>query len=207
MIYREVGYMAELQAALQTPQNAGGPGGKYRLAEAVKRCMVRHSLEDITVKEITSEAGVSRQTFYRHFLDKYDLVNWYFDELLANSFREMGYGRTVYEGLVRKFRYIQAEKVFFRAAFQSVQQNNLKDHDFRKIFAFYQDLYRKKTGKELDRSVLALLEMYCQASIYMTAKWVGQGTREATPEQLADLMIQAMPPVLIEKFTVCGLLR
>ncbi|MEE1597601.1 TetR/AcrR family transcriptional regulator C-terminal domain-containing protein [Acidaminococcus fermentans] len=182
-------------------------GGKYRLAEAVKQLMGRQSLEDITVKEITGEAGVSRQTFYRHFLDKYDLVNWYFDELLANSFREMGYGRTIYEGLVRKFRYIQAEKVFFRAAFQSVQQNNLKDHDFRKIYGFYQDLYRKKTGKDLDRAVLALLEMYCQASIYMTVKWVSRGTRDAAPEELAELMLQAMPPALIDKFTACDLLR
>ena len=153
------------------------------------------------------EAGGSRQTFYRHFLDKYDLVNWYFDELLANSFREMGYGRTIYEGLVRKFRYIQAEKVFFRAAFQSDQQNNLKDHDFRKIYGFYQDLYRKKTGEDLDRGVLALLEMYCQASIYMTVKWVSRGTRDAAPEELAELMLQAMPPALIDKFTACDLLR
>lgn len=182
-------------------------GGKYRLAEAVKQLMGRQSLEDITVKEITGEAGVSRQTFYRHFLDKYDLVNWYFDELLANSFREMGYGRTIYEGLVRKFRYIQAEKVFFRAAFQSDQQNNLKDHDFRKIYGFYQDLYRKKTGEDLDRGVLALLEMYCQASIYMTVKWVSRGTRDAAPEELAELMLQAMPPALIDKFTACDLLR
>ena len=182
-------------------------GGKYRLAEAVKQLMGRQSLEDITVKEITGEAGVSRQTFYRHFLDKYDLVNWYFDELLANSFREMGYGRTIYEGLVRKFRYIQAEKVFFRAAFQSDQQNNLKDHDFRKIYGFYQDLYRKKTGKDLDRGVLALLVMYCQASIYMTVKWVSRGTRDAAPEELAELMLQAMPPALIDKFTACDLLR
>lgn len=194
-------------AELQESQNTGESGGKYRLAEAVKRLMARQSLEDITVKEITGEAGVSRQTFYRHFLDKYDLVNWYFDELLANSFREMGYGRTIYEGLVRKFRYIQAEKVFFRAAFQSVQQNNLKDHDFRKIYGFYQDLYRKKTGKDLDRAVLALLEMYCQASVYMTAKWVGRGTRDAAPEQLADLMLQAMPPALTDLFVRCDLLR
>lgn len=182
-------------------------GGKYRLAEAVKRLMARQSLEDITVKEITGEAGVSRQTFYRHFLDKYDLVNWYFDELLANSFREMGYDRTIYEGLVQKFRYIQAEKVFFRAAFQSVQQNNLKDHDFRKIYGFYQDLYRKKTGKDLDLAVLALLEMYCQASVYMTAKRVGRGSRDAAPEQLADLMLQAMPPALTDLFVRCDLLR
>lgn len=71
----------------QESQHTGESGGKYRLAEAVKQLMGRQSLEDITVKEITGEAGVSRQTFYRHFLDKYDLVNWYFDELLANSFR------------------------------------------------------------------------------------------------------------------------
>ncbi|WP_370834287.1 TetR family transcriptional regulator [Acidaminococcus sp.] len=191
----------------QESQHTGESGGKYRLAEAVKRLMARQSLEDITVKEITGEAGVSRQTFYRHFLDKYDLVNWYFDELLANSFREMGYGRTIYEGLVRKFRYIQAEKLFFRAAFQSDQQNNLKDHDFRKIYGFYQDLYRKKTGEDLDRGVLALLEMYCQASIYMTVKWVSRGTRDAAPEELAELMLQAMPPALTDLFVRCDLLR
>lgn len=97
--------------------------------------------------------------------------------------------------------------MFFRAAFQSDQQNNLKDHDFRKIYGFYQDLYRKKTGEDLDRGVLALLEMYCQASIYMTVKWVSRGTRDAAPEELAELMLQAMPPALIDKFTACDLLR
>ena len=181
--------------------------GRFRLAEAMKRCMVRHGLEDITIKEITAEAGVSRQTFYRHFLDKYDLVNWYFDRLLGESFREMGFGGTVYEGLVRKFHFIQAERIFFRNAFGSKQQNNLKDHDFRRIFVFYQDLYRKKTGGALAGEVLALLEMYCQASIYMTVKWVECDRGHTTPEQLAELMLKAMPPALIDRFTACGLLR
>lgn len=184
-----------------------GDSGKVRLAEAVKRCMARHELEDITIKEITAEAGVSRQTFYRHFLDKYDLVNWYFDLLLGESFREMGFGRTIYEGLVRKFHYIQAERVFFRNAFASAQQNNLKEHDFRCIFAFYQDLYRKKTGVALQGEPLALLEMYCQASIYMTVKWVECDKGTTTPEQLAELMLKAMPPALIDRFIACDLLR
>lgn len=184
-----------------------GDSGKLRLAEAMKRCMARRGLEDITIKEITAEAGVSRQTFYRHFLDKYDLVNWYFDRLLGDSFREMGFGRTIYEGLVRKFRFIQAEKVFFCNAFRSKQQNNLKDHDFRQIFAFYRDLYRKKTGEALQGESLALLEMYCQSSIYMTVKWVECDKEHITPEQLADLMLKAMPPTLIDRFAACDLLR
>ena len=39
----------------QESQHTGESGGKYRLAEAVKRLMARQSLEDITVKEITGE--------------------------------------------------------------------------------------------------------------------------------------------------------
>ena len=47
---------------------------KYRLAEAMKECMKKAPVEKITVKEITEECGVTRQTFYRNFLDKYDLI-------------------------------------------------------------------------------------------------------------------------------------
>ena len=58
---------------------------KYRLAEAMKECMKKAPVEKITVKEITEECGVTRQTFYRNFQDKYDLVNWYFEVLSENS--------------------------------------------------------------------------------------------------------------------------
>ena len=45
---------------------------KYRLADAMKECMRKAPVEKITVKEITEECGVTRQTFYRNFQDKYD---------------------------------------------------------------------------------------------------------------------------------------
>ena len=92
---------------------------KYRLAEAMKECMKKAPVEKITVKEITEECGVTRQTFYRNFQDKYDLINWYFDKLLMESFAHMGEGKTVYEGLVKKFDYIREERVFFAGAFRS----------------------------------------------------------------------------------------
>ena len=59
---------------------------KYRLAEAMKTCMRTMPVEKITVKEIVQECGTTRQTFYRYFLDKYDLINWYFDKILLESF-------------------------------------------------------------------------------------------------------------------------
>lgn len=63
---------------------------KYRLAEAMKECMRHSPVEKITVKEITETCGTTRQTFYRNFQDKYDLVNWYFDKILLESFEHMG---------------------------------------------------------------------------------------------------------------------
>ena len=119
---------------------------KYKLAEAMKVCMKRMPVEKITVKEIVDECGVTRQTFYRHFLDKYDLINWYFDKILLESFEHMGEGKTVYEGLVKKFHYIEEENLFFRAAFRTDEQNNLKDHDFELILAFYTRQIEEKTG-------------------------------------------------------------
>ena len=67
---------------------------KYRLADAMKSCMKKAPVEKITVKEITEECGVTRQTFYRNFQDKYDLINWYFDKILIESFAHMGEGKT-----------------------------------------------------------------------------------------------------------------
>ena len=118
-----------------------GEKTKYKLARAMKECMKVTSVENITVKQITEKCGLTRQTFYRNFQDKYDLINWYFDKLLAKSFEHMGQGRTVYDALVKKFTYIQEEQTFFAAAFRYDEQNSLRQHDFELILEFYETIY------------------------------------------------------------------
>ena len=171
---------------------------KYRMVEAIGKCMKRYSVESITVDQIAREAGLSRQTFYRHFRDKYDLINWHFDRLLLESFDQMGSGRTVREGLERKFAFIEAEHVFFYAAFKNDDQNNLKTHDFEMILDFYRELIQKKGG-EPTQDILHLLEMYCQASVYMTVQWV-LGKLSVTAGELVDLMIDAIPEKVRDLF-------
>ena len=52
---------------------------KYRLAQAIRECMKTTPVDKITIREIVQTCGTTRQTFYRHFTDKYDLINWYFE--------------------------------------------------------------------------------------------------------------------------------
>ena len=101
------------------PKETSADKTKYRLAEAAKKCMASSGTDAMTVTQIVQTCGVTRQTFYRNFQDKYDLINWYFDKLLLESFAQMGDGLTVYEGLTRKFEFIQKERVFFAGAFRS----------------------------------------------------------------------------------------
>ena len=53
---------------------------KKALAQSLKELGSTKILDKITVADITNHCGVNRQTFYYHFNDKYELLNWIYTE-------------------------------------------------------------------------------------------------------------------------------
>ena len=49
---------------------------KQALEASLKRMMLKKPLDKITIRDITEDCGISRMTFYYHFKDIYDLVEW-----------------------------------------------------------------------------------------------------------------------------------
>lgn len=177
---------------------------KYRLADSVKNCMKTTPVDKITVQNIVDGCGMTRQTFYRSFKDKYDLINWYFDKLVLESFAQIGEDKTVCQSLTEKFEFIKKEKVFFTEAFRSDDRNSLKEHDYELIMGFYTELLAHKMQNSLSEEICFLLEMYCRGSVYMTVKWVLTGMKQ-TPGEIAASLTEAMPPKLSELFHSAGL--
>ncbi len=70
---------------------------RYIFAQAIKELLKTQELDKITVTDIVKKAGMTRQTFYRHFSDKYDLVNWYFERLADKSFYQIGAQETLFD--------------------------------------------------------------------------------------------------------------
>ena len=167
---------------------------RYLFAQSIKDLMAKQSLDKMTVTDIVKHSGMTRQTFYRYFKDKYDLVNWYFEKLADKSFRQIGNSSTLREGLINKFTFLLNDKMFFIQAFQSKDYNNIENYDYQCIFEFYQNIIRKKIGPIPD-DIMFLLEMYCHGSITMTVQWAVSGMKK-TPEDMADLLIAALPPQL-----------
>ncbi len=53
---------------------------KEALGAALKQMLSVKPIEKITVKDLVEICGVNRQTFYYHFDDVYDLLEWVFEE-------------------------------------------------------------------------------------------------------------------------------
>ena len=56
-------------------------------------------IEKITVKELTDKAQISKQTFYLHYKDIYDLTEQIEQELIADIMKDVEYPENVLESL------------------------------------------------------------------------------------------------------------
>ncbi len=54
---------------------------KKRLVKALLCIMEQYDFKEITITQISQEAGLSRKTFYRLFGDKEELLNFFFEDL------------------------------------------------------------------------------------------------------------------------------
>lgn len=168
---------------------------KFKIAFALKDLIKKQPLEKITVVDIVTACGITRQTFYRHFEDKYELVNWYFEVLVHDSFVMMNKNKQLQLALENKFEFIQNELSFFKAAFKTEAYYSLVEFDFRYIVKFYSEIISKKTGCELSAEMKFALELYCRGSIYQTVVWVNNEQR-VSPSEIAELLVSSLPPIL-----------
>jgi Transcriptional regulator len=59
---------------------------RYIIADALESAMQTKPLFKISISDIMNKSNLSRQTFYRYFIDIYDLVNWLHSERNKLSF-------------------------------------------------------------------------------------------------------------------------
>ena len=83
------------------------------LADSLKELAVKRPVEKITIKEITDKAGVIRPTFYNHFQDKYELIEWIIrTDLLEPIQPLLGIGM-ISEAMVLLFTNMEKDKTFY----------------------------------------------------------------------------------------------
>ena len=86
------------------------------LAESLKELTIKQPIEKITIKEITDKAGVIRPTFYNHFQDKYELLEWIIRTELLEPVKPLIQNGMINQALIIIFAGIEKEKDFYTKA-------------------------------------------------------------------------------------------
>lgn len=86
---------------------------KSALCGALKTLCEQKPFEKISISDITNECGLNRQSFYYHFQDKYELLEYiYFNEIFKNITRGVNYDNW-YERLEGFLENIRKDKKFY----------------------------------------------------------------------------------------------
>ena len=83
------------------------------LAEALLRLTQQKSFEKITIADITHQSGFNRQTFYYHFRDKYELLNWIYERDAHRVFDSKLNFENWHRYIAVLLKHMRKEKVFY----------------------------------------------------------------------------------------------
>ena len=86
---------------------------KAAVADALLELIRRKDADKITVKDLVEVCGISRQTFYYHFKDIYDLVEWCCEEDASRALAGKKTYETWQQGLLQIFEAVQDNKPFY----------------------------------------------------------------------------------------------
>ena len=145
-------------------------------------------LEKITVKRLLEASGVSRQTFYNHFLDKNDLICRVYERRMVSAFNAAQVDFAYRDELAASLRNMHAHGDFMRQACRMGGQNNLCDHMLERARRFDLEWHQSLWGEEAMPEELRLATIYhVTASVQMTIAWILSGF-PSTEDELADLI-------------------
>ena len=126
---------------------------KQLFADSMKQLMMKKPLEEISVGDIALQSGMSRNSFYYHFQDKYDLVTWIFRTESA-AYLAQAPNRDNWQEILRGLcRYFRENRAFYCNAMSYNGQNSLREYLEPQDAAF--------AGEFFAATIVGLLERWC----------------------------------------------
>lgn len=158
------------------------------LASALVELMQFKPFQKISVAEICGSCNMNRKSFYYHFMDKYDLMNWIFDMQLLNRTKDGQY-KNDWEMMLEIARCIYDNRKFYANALSVHGQNSLNEH-IREIAqpAIYEKLSEGLPG---DRITDFHVNYFTDALLAAFYRWV-QDENCMPPEEFLDMLKTCM---------------
>ena len=160
---------------------------KRALEASLKKLLLEKPLNKITINDITEDCGVNRMTFYYHFKDIYDLVDW----ILVEDATEALEGHQDFETWSDAFRdmleKVQANRVLVLNVYRSISREQVEQYLYRLLDPILKDFADREchdiTVQDADKQFV--VDFYKYALVGMTLEWTRRDMR-GDPKKMVE---------------------
>lgn len=177
---------------------------KRALEQSLKNLLLKKPLNKITISDIAEDCGINRMTFYYHFQDIYDLVEWVCLEDARKALAEKKTHDTWQQGFLQIFNAVRENKPFVLNVYHCVDRAQVE----RYLKPLADDLIMGVISEESvgmsirdeDKHFIARVYSYCFVGIMLD--WVKDEMKEE-PEIIVDklaLVLEGSIKAALERF-------
>ena len=152
---------------------------KRALEQSLKNLLLKKPLTKITINDIAEDCGINRMTFYYHFKDIYDLVEWSCLEDARRALEEKKTHDTWQQGLLQIFEAVRQNKPFILNVYHCVDREQVErylrppvDH---LILGVIDEQTAAMTVRDEDKAFIA--QVYGYIFIGIMLDWIRQGMK------------------------------
>lgn len=160
---------------------------KRALEQSLKNLLLKKPLTKITVGDITDDCGINRMTFYYHFKDIYDLVEWSCLEDAKRALDEKKTYDTWQQGLLQIFKAVQENKPFILNVYRCVHREQVEEYLQPLVDQLLLNVINEEaagiTVRDEDKQFIA--QVYSYMFIGLMLDWIKDDMRE-DPQQIVE---------------------
>lgn len=160
---------------------------KRALEASLKKLLLEKPLTKITINDIAEDCGISRMTFYYHFKDIYDLVEWACVEDAARALEGKKTYDTWQEGFLNIFHAVQANKPFIMNVYRCVSRERIEQYLNPLIRSLILGVVEEKSAEmtvsEQDKQFIASFYEYAFVGIML--EWIN-GNMKEDPDAIVE---------------------
>lgn len=175
---------------------------KMAIAIALKELMQSKPLSKITINDITGRCGINRMTFYYHFRDIYELIDWIFKEYIIIRLESRITYATWQDGMIELLNNILENKTAILNLYNSVGREQVQQSMQRMLKNIFENVINELSDgmavSEKDKAFAVYY--YDMAFSAVILDWIKQGMEEK-PEDIArnlDRMLRGCVKLCLE---------
>ena len=172
---------------------------KRALEQSLKNLLMKKPLTKITVGDIADDCGINRMTFYYHFKDIYDLVEWSCLEDAKRALDEKKTYETWQQGLLQIFEAVQENKPFILNVYRCVHREQIEKYlqpiVDRLLLGVIDEEADGMAVRDEDKRFIA--QIYSYIFIGLMLDWIKDDMRE-DPQPIVDKLAKLIKGSMAE---------